>query len=234
MSKDNWQLTGRSGEFSDTKCEKCGENYEHIRITIEGVDNNALQCFNRQCKHTLLDEDSGKEYLFYKTFDTYLEPIEIPNPLKKAVWLVDDRGYSVDPDLRTSWSTYVGIPLSMLIFTFLGSIFGLWVFVVVTLFVSYFLGSQFKNIMTSVEEKKKLLTISGILYPIIIAVIVYFDLYEFFGNLFWLPGLVLTVIYVSTAYYNIKSSKAIRDFSIIYDPYDMRHYEELRIKLESS
>lgn len=233
MSKNNWQLTGRSGEFSDTECEKCGENYEHIRITIDGNDKNALQCFNRQCKHTVLDEGSDKKYLFYKTFDTYLEPIDIPNPLKRAVWLVDERGYSVDPDLRTSWSIFIGIPFSMLLFTFLGSIFGVWIFIAVMLFVSFFIGYQFKNIMTSVEQKTKLLVMSGVFYPIIIAIIVYFDLNEFFGDLFWVPGLIFTAIYVSTAIHYIKTSKAIRDFSIIYDPYDMKHYEDYKLKLEN-
>ena len=60
------------------------------------------------------------------------------------------------------------------------------------------------------------------------------DLKEFFGDLFWVPGLIFTAIYVLTAIYYIKTSKAIRDFSIIYDPYDMKHYEEYKIKLENS
>jgi hypothetical protein len=232
MSKDNWQLVGRSGEFSETECEKCGENFEHIMITVDNIEKKALQCYNRQCKNTLLDEDSDKEFLYYKTFDTYFRPIDIPNPLKRAVWLVDERGYSVDPDLRTSWSTFLGIPFTMFLFTFLGSFFGVWVFIGVTTIVSIFLGFQFKNIMTSIENKNRLLLVSGILYAFILAFVAYID--EFFEDLFWLPGLLFTAIYVSTGFYYIKISKDIRDFSIIYDPYDMKHYEDYKKKLEQS
>ena len=131
-------------------------------------------------------------------------------------------GYSVDPDLRNSWSVFLAAPFGLFVFGMLSSLFGVYFYSVSIVIITIWYGYHFKNVMNIKKKKYFLLGISASLnLPVF-----YFSisLAEFYESSGLLVAIFLDLLYIAISYFAISKSLDMKNFYVIYSPFDMKDF----------